>query len=129
MYHAIKRLYPSIKDTEFILQDNLDGEGVFISYWDYAEPKPTKAQLAQVSNIPPKVFIALSAWQVRKVLTLLGMRAQVEAAVATAPAATKDAWQFANEFQRNDPLLNNMAALLGLPSEQLDSMFEIGVTL
>lgn len=71
----------------------------------------------------------LSAWQVRKVLTNLGLRDSVEAAVANADAETKDAWQYASSFQRDDAMLNDMAVSLGLTDVQLDSMFELGVTL
>lgn len=71
----------------------------------------------------------LSAWQVRKVLTQLGLRDSVEAAVANADQATKDAWHYASSFQRDDAMLNGMAVSLGLTDVQLDGMFELGVTL
>ena len=129
MYNAIKNIYPNIDDDDFSLQDNADGRGVFIARWDYAQPKPTAAQLAQVSDAAPKTYAPLSAWQVRKVLTQFNLRAQVEGAIAQADANTKDAWLFANEFGRDNALLNAMAASLGLTSEQLDSMFLSGATL
>lgn len=72
---------------------------------------------------------ALSAWQVRKVLTMFGLRSRVEAAIALADDATKDAWQFAKEFERSDPLLNGMASQLGLTQAQLDQFFKVGITL
>lgn len=129
MYNAIKNLYPAIKDSEFSLQDNADGQGVFIARWTYSQPKPSAAQLAGVSDIAPKVYAPLSAWQVRKVLTLFNLRANVEAAIVLADTATKDAWAFANEFERSDALLNGMAASLGMTSAQLDQLFEVGATL
>lgn len=81
------------------------------------------------ADVLPVFFAPLSAWQVRKVLTQFYLREQVEGAVAISDQETKDAWQFANEFQRDDVLLNSMANALGLTSEQVDSMFTIGVTL
>ena len=71
----------------------------------------------------------LSAWQVRKVLTQLGLRDSVETAVANADQATKDAWHYASNFQRDDAILNAMAVSLGITASQLDSMFELGITL
>ena len=71
----------------------------------------------------------LSAWQVRKVLTQFNLREKVETAIANADQNTKDAWQYAKEFQRNDILLNGMATALGLTDEQLDELFTVGITL
>ncbi len=71
----------------------------------------------------------LSAWQVRKVLTQFNLRTQVESAIVNADQNTKDAWQFANEFKRDDILLNNMGKALGMTDEQLDQLFTVGVTL
>lgn len=90
---------------------------------------------AEVTLIPKTVEQAramlkpLSAWQVRKVLTLFNLRTQVEAAVASADQSTKDAWQYANEFQRDSVLLNGMAQALGMSETQLDQLFAIGATL
>lgn len=80
-------------------------------------------------DIPVKTFQPLSAWQVRKVLTQFNLRTAVEAGVAAANQNTKDAWAYAKEFQRDDPVLTGMAMALGLTKTQLDSMFDIGITL
>lgn len=71
----------------------------------------------------------LSAWQVRKVLTQLGLRSQVETGVANADQDTKDAWQYAKEFERTSPVLVGMAQSLGISDKQLDDMFKLGITL
>ncbi len=76
-----------------------------------------------------KVFTPLSAWQVRKVLTQFGLRDTVEDAILQSSQDTKDAWQFANEFRRDDALLNGMAQMLGMSDTQLDQLFEVGITL
>lgn len=81
------------------------------------------AELKRASMLP------LSAFQVRKVLTQFGLRANVEAAILQADQATKDAWQYANEFYRNNPILLGMAQALSITDEQLDAMFEQGVLL
>ena len=71
----------------------------------------------------------LSAWQVRKVLTQLGLRDSVETAVAVSTQATKDAWNHAEPFHRDDPILNAMGASLGMTASQLDDLFTLGATL
>lgn len=71
----------------------------------------------------------LSAWQVRKVLTQFNLRTQVETALLSADQSTKDAWQYANDFNRDNVLLANMATALGLTDVQLDNLFTVGATL
>jgi hypothetical protein len=41
----------------------------------------------------------------------------------------KIAWEFSNEFNRNNPLVDSLAPLLGLTQEQLDSLWELAKTL
>ena len=97
----------------------------------------TKAEADAILAMPPVLTVAqqrallqpLSAWQVRKVLTQLNLRTQVENAITASDQATKDAWQYANEFRRDNVLLNNMATSLGLTAAQLDNMFTVGITL
>lgn len=71
----------------------------------------------------------LSAYQVRKGLTQFNLRSQVEAAISQADISIKDAWQFANEFERTNPVLLMMAQALGITDNQLDQMFELGASL
>lgn len=56
MYNAIKRIYPDIKDSEFSLQDNATGDGVYIARWDYKNPQPTELQIASVDMHPLSEF-------------------------------------------------------------------------
>lgn len=71
----------------------------------------------------------LSARQVRLILSQLGYRESVEAGVSQSSQSVKDEWNYANEFFRNSPVLNGMAQSLGLSDEQVDAMFEQGITL
>ncbi len=61
--------------------------------------------------------------QIRRALTVAGLRETVEAAVAAADQGTKDDWEFANEVRRDWPALNQMATALGMTSEQVDALF------
>jgi hypothetical protein len=71
----------------------------------------------------------LSAWQVRKVLTQFNLRTKVETAISNADQVTKDAWEYAGEFSRDDALLNSLCASLFLTNEQVDELFTVGITL
>lgn len=43
LYHAIKHIYPDIKDDDFIVYD--DGNGAVIREWLSESPKPTNEEL------------------------------------------------------------------------------------
>jgi hypothetical protein len=60
---------------------------------------------------------------VRLVLLEQGLLASVEAMIAQQDEATKISWQYASEFRRNDPLLNQLAVNLNLTSQQIDEFF------
>ena len=81
------------------------------------------AELKRASLAP------LSARQVRLILSQFNYRAQVESAVSQAPLSVQDEWNYANEFQRNNPVLIGMAAALNITDADLDAMFEQGVLL
>lgn len=83
----------------------------------------------QPADIPVKVYQPLSAWQVRKVLTVSGLRAQVEAAILTATQEIQDAWNHAAFFEIDDPILVALATLIGLTRVQLEGLFDLGITL
>ena len=58
--------------------------------------------------------LSCSPWQMRKKLNKEGLRAAVEAYVASDQATQdeKDAWEFATEFREDNPLLINAASML-----------------
>lgn len=63
--------------------------------------------------------------QIRWALNASGLRATVEGAVANADQDTRDAWEFSNEIRRDNPLLNSLAAAMGMTSAQLDDLFKL----
>ena len=81
-----------------------------------------------VVEAPPPVP-TLSAWQIRKALNQMGLRDAVEAAVAAGPQDAKDAWAYANEFERGHPLIESFAQALGKTDEDIDALFALGATL
>jgi len=72
---------------------------------------------------PPVVPQSVTPRQVRLVLLEQGLLASVEAMIAQQDEATKISWQYASEFRRNDPLLNQLAVNLNLTPQQIDEFF------
>jgi len=66
---------------------------------------------------------SISPVQAKIVLHRHGLLATVESVIANAPIETQLAWTEATSFSRNSMVLNDMAAVLGLSSAQLDAMF------
>lgn len=90
------------------------------------DPLPgTYQNLDYVSNVPQSV----KPLSMRRALRQVGMLASIEAAVAAADADTKDAWQYALSFDRDDALLNAMAQAMNLTDSQVDDIFRLAVTL
>lgn len=78
---------------------------------------------------PVLVPKSLTPLQTRKVLNVHGLRAQVETAIAAAGADARDAWEWANAIQRDDPLVMSLTVGLGLTAEQVDALFIEGADL
>lgn len=73
----------------------------------------------------PTVPQVVSRFQARAALHLAGLLDDVEALMAApeTPALAKLAWADAQEFKRNSPTVQTMAAAIGLTEAQLDELF------
>jgi hypothetical protein len=80
---------------------------------------------AEVAPVPDSI----SPKQIRLALNHMGLRAEVEAAVAAADPDTRDVWEFATEIRRDDPMLSAMSASLGYSSSLVDDVFRLAATL
>lgn len=74
-------------------------------------------------------IISVSPWQIRKALNATGLRSAVESAVAAGDTTVQDAWHYATEFRRDNPLVNQLGAALGKTEADLDNLFELAQTL
>lgn len=81
---------------------------------------------AWVRYYPP---VVVTPWQIRKALNASGLRAAVEAAVAASDQQTKDAWEFAQEFRRDNPLIAAVAGAMGKTDGEIDALFALAVSL
>jgi hypothetical protein len=74
-------------------------------------------------NAPPPVPAVITPRQCRLILSQQGMLDSVEAMIAQQDRATQITWEYALEFRRDDPLLNQLAVNLQLTSDQIDQFF------
>lgn len=89
---------------------DVDYDGYKLVVWEMEEPAPTVPAF-----VTPR--------QVRLLLLQQNLLADVEAMIAQQDEATKITWEYAIEFRRDDPLLNNLAVQLGLTEQQIDEFF------
>lgn len=94
-----------------------------------ALPPPPALTPAEQLLATRAAMLPLTAWQVRKVLNLHGLRDAVETAVLASPIDIQDGWRYATEYLRNDSTLDALATQLGITPVQLDAFFVEGATL
>lgn len=74
--------------------------------------------------------VVVSAWQIRRALNQLGLRAAIETYIAASDDQDlKDAWQFSNEFHRNHELILATAKALDKTPAEIDGLFGLAKTL
>ena len=78
---------------------------------------------------PPVVLPAVSPRQIRQALTLAGLRASVEAAVAAGDQNTTDWYEYSTSFERLNPQVTAMGIALAQTDKQLDDLWILGATL
>lgn len=71
----------------------------------------------------------VSARQARLALLRAGLLDAVETAVAGMSAEVRLTWEYAVEIRRDDPLLVNLATMLGLTEAQIDDLFLLAASL
>jgi len=69
------------------------------------------------------VPVEVSPIQARRALRAWGLLPLVEAAMAQAGEEAQEAWEYAIVIPRNDPMLNQIAASLGMSQTQVDDLF------
>ena len=74
-------------------------------------------------------YVSATPRQVRLALNEAGLLSNVEAAVNSVGGATKITWEYALMINRNDPMIAQVAAGLGLTDQQIDALFARAVAL
>lgn len=72
---------------------------------------------------------AISPLQARRALRASGIKATVDAYVATLSEEEQETWEYAIEVRRNNAIIAAGAAALGMTEQQIDNLFILGATL
>jgi hypothetical protein len=84
----------------------------------------------QTSEEPAPPVPICSPWQIRKALNAIGLRQQVEDAVAESEAQEiKDGWQFAASFRSDDPFVLGIAQAIGKDEAEVAEIIRYARTL
>jgi hypothetical protein len=75
------------------------------------------------ATLPPMVPLSITPRQCRLILEQQGLLDQVEAVMLNHNKASRITWEYALEFRRDDPLLNELAGHFNLTKEQIDQFF------
>ncbi|HVL71239.1 MAG TPA: XkdW family protein [Beijerinckiaceae bacterium] len=123
---------PGEPPGDFRVQDDSDGRGPYIAEWLSALPQPSAAEIAAAEPPEPvpasvplfKARIVLAAAQLPDGRSILEA---TEAAIAALPDGARlvatEAFTRAHVIHRASPLLNSLAADLGLSAEIVDGLF------
>ena len=91
----------------------------------YAQDRIAAYEVALTPPVPSQV----SPRQIRQALNRAGLRAAVEYAVSVSDQDTKDWWEYATVFERNNPQVAGMATALGVSDSQLDDLWRLADSL
>ncbi len=129
-YRETGELAP-LNDTDVIPVRVLVRQGVVVEYERRRDALPRPEAIP----VPEPVPATVSNQQLRLALIDAGiMPSAILAQLQAMPAgAAKEralaAWEYANEFRRDHPLVTALSAQLGLTSAQVDSLFRAAATL
>lgn len=89
------------------------------------------ALAAKLALLEPSPEPVVSALQARIALKRAGLFTKVQSLMATLPedSEARMHWEYAVTFQRNNPVLLEMAEVLSLSSEQIDDLFALAGTI
>lgn len=97
-----------------------EADGVWWQTW-VQEPAPPPAPLPVPSAVTPL--------QIRRALRQTGMYGEVIGFVSTQSDDVQDAWEYAVQIVRTDPLIAAAAEALGKTEAEIDDLFRLAVTL
>ena len=122
MYQLISNSYVRIQNgdgTETVFPvDDRNSDYLAYQQWLAEGNTPTPAD-----PIIPVIPSVVTMRQARLALLNAGMLLTVNAAVDAADDATKIAWEYSTEVQRDFPLVQTLAAALNLTEKDLDNLF------
>ena len=120
-FAAIETLSDRYRCDNTDLPFSVVGQGEIVEADTITWPEPP----APVVPVPESV----SPRQIRQALTRAGLRTSVEAAVAAGDQDTKDWYEFATEFRRDNPVVAALGVALGVSDAALDDLWVLAGSL
>ena len=87
------------------------------------------AEDAAAALAAERASMVVSRFQARAALLQNNLLDTASGAIAQADAMSQLAWEDAQEFRRNSPLVNSIGGALSLTDEQLDDLFRLAQTI
>lgn len=107
-----------------------DGSGFFYTGDCRSGDRPATNEeiVAWEQERAQRVPLHVGSGQLIRALDELGHLAAVKQAVAQAQGLAVDLWVHSSRFERNDPMLVELAGAAGMDSSQVDAVFRLAVT-
>ncbi len=78
---------------------------------------------------PQRVPQSVTPLQMRRALRAAGLKAGIDAYLASLGEEAQEAMEYAVEIRHDDPLVNAAATALGKSQEELDAIFQLAATM
>ncbi len=117
----------SLRPSGDYRDENLNLTGIANAGYEHLDNMNTV--LLSRLNVEPPEFQPLTKAQLRGALNYFNVLKRFDEFADKAEPTIKQRWQSANEFNRQDEFINEIAKKLQLTNRQLDFIFEIGITL
>lgn len=101
-------------------------DGVWTQTWVVTEASPEEVAQRLAAM---RARMTVSPLQIRRALRQSGLFEAVVAFIASASDDVRDAWEYALQIDRADPLIAGAAQALGVTDEQVDDLFRLAATL
>jgi len=84
---------------------------------------------AEHPDEPPPVPQSVTPLQMRKALRQLGLKATVDAYVATLDEESAEEWEYALAIERTNPQIGKAVTAMGWTTEQTDDLFRLAASM
>jgi hypothetical protein len=84
---------------------------------------PFTPEEIEAAILQKRTGMVCGPWQLRQALRATGNYELIKTAMETADELTKEAWEYASEYKRLDPLVEGLRLALGVSHEDVDAIF------
>lgn len=119
------------RNVNLPIADDADFQSRIVWSEDYAGERPTLAQVEarreEIEYEQSRVKLVM-ARQLRLALLQIGILDIVDGAMQSAERATRIEWEYATQFERDHPMVEQMGQALGKTAREIDDLFALAAT-